>query len=80
MTFRPQAANWRASDRGRNPDRGAGAPALVLIKCPGGVIDVTVVYENDADGFTVKSAGLRRAARWSARGDVSVPGTIWGGE
>ena len=58
----------------------AGQPALVLIEHPGGVIDVTVDYQNGPDGFALKSAGLLRSARLLARGEVMVPGTIWGGK
>lgn len=57
-----------------------GMPALVLIEHPGGVIDVTVDYENGPDGFALKSAGLLRTARLLARGEVMVPGAIWGGK
>lgn len=58
----------------------AGQPALVLIEHPGGVIDVTVDYENGEGDFALKSAGLLRTARLLARGEVMVPGTIWGGK
>jgi 2-methylaconitate cis-trans-isomerase PrpF len=58
----------------------AGTPALVLIEHPGGVIDVTVDYENGPDGFVLRSAGLLRTARLLARGEVMVPGAIWGGK
>ena len=54
-----------------------GAPALVLIEHPGGVIDVTVDYENGAEGFTLNSAGLLRTARLLARGEVMVPASVW---
>lgn len=57
----------------------AAQPALVLIEHPGGVIDVTVDYENGEGGFALKSAGLLRTARLLTRGEVMVPGTIWGG-
>lgn len=60
--------------------RPEGTPALVLIEHPGGVIDVTVDYENGPDGFALKSAGLLRTARLLARGEVMVPGSIWGGK
>lgn len=56
-----------------------GAPALVLIEHPSGVIDVTVDYASGPDGFTLKSAGLLRTARLLARGEVFVPDTIWKG-
>lgn len=57
-----------------------GMPSLVLIEHPGGVIDVTVDYENGPDGFALKSAGLLRTARLLVRGEVLVPGAIWGGK
>jgi len=57
-----------------------GQPALVLIEHPGGVIDVTVDYENGPDGFTLNSAGLLRTARLLARGEVMVPASVWGGK
>lgn len=57
-----------------------GVPALVLIEHPGGVIDVTVDYETGPAGFTLKSAGLLRTARLLARGEVMVPGQVWGGK
>ena len=56
-----------------------GHPALVLIEHPGGVIDVTVDYENGPDGFTLKSAGLLRTARLLAKGEVIVPAEVWAG-
>ena len=57
-----------------------GIPALVLIEHPGGVIDVTVDYENPPEGFVLKSAGLLRTARLLARGEVMVPGAVWTGK
>ncbi len=57
-----------------------GIPALVLIEHPGGVIDVTVDYENGPEGFVLKSAGLLRTARLLARGEVMVPGAVWTGK
>lgn len=60
-------------------NRPQGKPALVLIEHPGGDIDVTVDYEQGPDGFALKSAGLLRTARLLARGEVMVPGAIWGG-
>ncbi|WP_116133115.1 4-oxalomesaconate tautomerase [Tropicimonas sp. IMCC34043] len=56
-----------------------GVPALVVIEHPSGTIDVTVDYENGADGFQLRSAGLLRTARLLARGEVFVPGSIWKG-
>ncbi|MEH7829939.1 4-oxalomesaconate tautomerase [Gemmobacter denitrificans] len=57
-----------------------GRPALVLIEHPGGVIDVTVDYEDGPDGFMLKSAGLLRTARLLARGELMVPAEIWDGK
>ncbi|MFN3824903.1 MAG: 4-oxalomesaconate tautomerase [Pseudorhodobacter sp.] len=57
-----------------------GTPALVLIEHPGGVIDVTVDYENGPDGFTLNSAGLLRTSRLLARGEVMVPVSVWDGK
>lgn len=57
-----------------------GNPALVLIEHPGGVIDVTVDYENGPDGFALKSAGLLRTARLLARGELMVPEAVWSGK
>ena len=53
-----------------------GIPALVKIEHPNGVIDVTVDYEDSADGFVLKSAGLLRTARLLARGEVLVPNWV----
>lgn len=33
----------------------------------------------NTDGFALKSAGLLRTARLLARGEVMVPGAVWGG-
>lgn len=57
-----------------------GQPAIVLIEHPGGVIDVTVDYENGPNGFALKSAGLLRTARLLARGDIMVPAEVWDGK
>lgn len=51
----------------------AGSPAQVEIEHPSGKIDVTVDFENDADGFRLKSAGLLRTARLLAKGHVLIP-------
>lgn len=59
------------------PQLPTGSPALVLIEHPGGVIDVTIDYENGPDGFALKSAGLLRTARLLARGEVMIPQEIW---
>lgn len=57
-----------------------GKPALVLIEHPSGVIDVTVDYGTDAEGFHLNSAGLLRTARLLARGEVMVPASVWAGK
>ena len=56
-----------------------GVPALVVIEHPSGAIDVTIDYENGADGFALRSAGLLRTARLLARGEVFVPRSVWQG-
>ncbi|MGB5557293.1 MAG: PrpF domain-containing protein, partial [Paracoccaceae bacterium] len=56
-----------------------GVPALVVIEHPTGAIEVTVDYQNGADGFQLRSAGLLRTARLLARGEVFVPGSVWKG-
>ena len=56
-----------------------GKPAVVLVEHPLGVTDVTVDYENGAEGFKLNSAGLLRTARLLARGEVFVPGRVWAG-
>ncbi len=57
----------------------AGVPALVVIEHPTGAIEVTVDYQNGADGFQLRSAGLLRTARLLAHGEVFVPGSVWKG-
>ncbi|MEM7525366.1 MAG: PrpF domain-containing protein, partial [Pseudomonadota bacterium] len=54
-------------------------PALVVLEHPSGKIDVLVDFENGADGFVVKSAGLVRTARKLASGEVYVPRQVWSG-
>ena len=51
-----------------------GIPALVKIEHPSGAIEVTVDYEDNSEGFALKSAGIMRTARLLARGEVLVPG------
>lgn len=53
-----------------------GSPALILIEHPAGMIDVTVDYSVEPDGFKLRSAGLVRTARLIARGEVMVPARI----
>lgn len=50
-----------------------GRPALMRIEHPMGLIEVTVDYTSDENGFAFKSAGLVRTARLIARGEVMVP-------
>lgn len=52
-------------------------PAIVTIEHPSGEIEVTVDYEMDADGFSLRSAGLLRTARLLARGELYVPESVW---
>ena len=49
-------------------------PALVKREHPSGAIEVTVDYEDNSEGFALKSAGIMRTARLLARGEVLVPG------
>lgn len=55
------------------------APAKITLEHASGVIDVMVDFENPADGFNLKSAGLVRTARKLAAGEVFVPTSVWGG-
>lgn len=54
-------------------------PAKITLEHASGVIDVVVDFDNTADGFTLKSAGLVRTARKLASGEVFVPASIWAG-
>jgi 4-oxalomesaconate tautomerase len=56
-----------------------GSPAIVRIEHPMGEIEVTVDAETGPEGFRLRSAGLVRTARLLARGEVMVPGSVWGG-
>lgn len=47
-------------------------PALMRIEHPMGLIEVTVDYASDENGFAFKSAGLVLTARLIARGEVMV--------
>ncbi|WP_299734467.1 4-oxalomesaconate tautomerase [uncultured Roseobacter sp.] len=55
-------------------------PARVTLEHPSGAIDVDVAFENTANGFAVKSAGLVRTARKLASGAVYVPASVWAGD
>lgn len=55
------------------------SPELVRIEHPMGEIEVTVSFERNGDGLTLRSAGLVRSARLLARGELMVPSRIWGG-
>lgn len=55
------------------------APAKITLEHASGVIDVMVDFENTADGFNLKSAGLVRTARKLAAGEVFVPTSVWDG-
>ncbi len=57
-----------------------GRPALVTIEHPSGQIEVAVDADPDAADFTLRSAGLIRTARLLARGEIMVPGDVWGGQ
>ena len=54
-------------------------PALMKIEHPSGIIEVTVDYDQTAEGFRMKSAGLVRTARLIARGEAMVPAALMGG-
>ncbi len=54
-------------------------PATITLEHASGNIDVVVDFENTAQGFNLKSAGLVRTARKLAAGEVFVPGAIWKG-
>ena len=54
----------------------APSPAVVQIEHPMGIMEVTVEYSHDDDGFHFRSAGVVRTARLIARGEVMVPGSI----
>ena len=53
------------------------APAKITLEHASGVIDVAVDFENTAEGFNLKSAGLVRTARKLASGEVFVPAAVW---
>ena len=55
------------------------APAKITLEHASGVIDVAVDFENTAEGFNLKSAGLVRTARKLASGEVFVPAAVWEG-
>ncbi|GLT08352.1 hypothetical protein GCM10007928_05830 [Sulfitobacter porphyrae] len=54
-------------------------PATITLEHASGTIDVVVDFENTAQGFNLKSAGLVRTARKLAAGEVFVPRAIWKG-
>ena len=57
--------------------RPAESPAPIRIEHPSGVIDVTVDFSIDGDGFHLRAAGLLRTARLLARGEIFVPSWAW---
>ncbi|WP_180900359.1 4-oxalomesaconate tautomerase [Martelella soudanensis] len=59
-------------------DRPEQSPANVILEHPSGQIEVLVEFDN-ADGFSLKSAGLLRTARKLADGKIYVPGSVWKG-
>jgi len=59
-------------------ERPEQSPANVVLEHPSGEIEVLVEFDN-AEGFTLRSAGLLRTARKLADGKVYVPGSVWGG-
>lgn len=59
-------------------ERPGQSPANVVLEHPSGEIEVLVEFDN-ADGFSLKSAGLLRTARKLADGKIYVPGSVWKG-
>ena len=60
----------------QDPSKGAGlglAMVYGIVRRHGGMIDVTIDYENGPKGFELRSAGLLRTARLLARGELFVP-------
>ncbi|MEM9784540.1 MAG: 4-oxalomesaconate tautomerase [Pseudomonadota bacterium] len=55
------------------------SPATVTLEHASGKIDVLVDFDNGADGFALRSAGLVRTARKLAEGSLFVPGDVWAG-
>ena len=55
------------------------SPATISVEHPSGVLDVTVDYESDDNGFRPLSAGVIRTARKLADGHVYVPRQVWSG-
>lgn len=60
-------------------DRPAPGDALVGIEHASGVIDVSASYSIEGGTFHLETAGLLRTARLLARGEVMIPGSVWGG-
>lgn len=56
------------------------SPELVRIEHPSGEIDVTVSFDRNDEGITLRSAGLVRTARLLARGELLIPARIWDGK
>ncbi|MEM6974640.1 MAG: 4-oxalomesaconate tautomerase [Pseudomonadota bacterium] len=54
-------------------------PATITLEHASGQIDVLVDFENGANGFELRSAGVVRTARKLAEGSIFVPGGIWAG-
>ena len=58
----------------------AASPEVVQIEHPMGMMDVSVTFNRDKNGFTFHSAGVTRTARMIARGEVMIPTQIWSGK
>ena len=55
------------------------SPATISVEHPSGVLDVSVDFECDDNGFRPLSAGVIRTARKLADGYVYVPRQVWSG-
>lgn len=68
-----------AAGLGQSGLMGAEAARKITIEHPMGLIEVVFDYQQDAAGFSLNSAGIVRTARALMRGEVLIPGAIWGG-
>ena len=59
-------------------ERSGQSPVNVTLEHPSGRIEVLVEFD-DADGFSLISAGLLRTARKLADGKIYVPSSVWKG-
>ncbi len=54
------------------------SPAIIILEHASGSLNVTVDFERTDEGLRLNSSGLVRTARLLARGEVMVPGSVWG--